>query len=417
MKVVYLNAAGQMGGAEWSLLTLLGGLLEQPDFTACVVIPEDGPLADHCRQLGIATEILPFPKALETIGDSRHGRTWRGTMSSVAAVAGTVKPTCEYLVSLRRLLRRECPDAIHTNGFKMHLAGACARYGVRRLRSTPLVAHVHDYVSSRPLAGIGLKVVASQFSRFIANSLSVAEDLRRFLRTDRVEAVYNAFDANRFSPEGAILDLDAQCGLPQAASGTVRVGLVASFGRWKGHVTFLQALAKLDRQLPVRAYVIGGPIYRTSGSQYSIEELWCEARRLNVTDRVGFTGFLSDSAPAVRALDIVVHASTQPEPFGMVIVEAMACRKAVIVSSLGGAQELFEENRTAMGHRPGDADQLAEKIQLLAKDPSRRAALGREACLAVNCRFRQSDMASSFRRTYDSVVKAPLFEGQPVPSC
>jgi glycosyltransferase involved in cell wall biosynthesis len=200
------------------------------------------------------------------------------------------------------------------------------------------------------------------------------------------------------------MDLDSRCGLPPAEPDTVRVGLVATFARWKGHLAFLQALAKVDRSLTIRGYIVGGPIYRTAGSQFSLEELQAEVARLNMDGRIGFTGFIDDTAAAVRTLDIVVHASTKPEPFGMAIVEAMACGKAVVVSDLGGARELFEEERTAIGHRPGDVAQLAEKIAFLAQNASLRARLGKQAAAAARSRFHESEMAANFRRVYESVI-------------
>ena len=77
----------------------------------------------------------------------------------------------------------------------------------------------------------------------------------------------------------------------------------------------------------------------------------------------------------MRGLDIVVHASTQPEPFGMVIIEAMACGKPVIASQAGGAAELFD-GENGLAHSPGDAVMLASQIQRLGGDPELRRRLG-----------------------------------------
>ena len=82
-------------------------------------------------------------------------------------------------------------------------------------------------------------------------------------------------------------------------------------------------------------------MYDTAGSQHTMEELQALADGLGLGGRVGFTGFLPP-APAMRALDVVVHASTRPEPFGLVIAEAMACGRAVITSAAGGAAELVD---------------------------------------------------------------------------
>ena len=97
---------------------------------------------------------------------------------------------------------------------------------------------------------------------------------------------------------------------------------------------------------------------------------------MGLAGKVGFTGFLEDTPAAMRSLDVIVHASTAPEPFGMVIIEGMACGKAVIASQAGGAAELFIDGEDALAHRPGDAAALARQIQRLASDGQLRRRLG-----------------------------------------
>jgi glycosyltransferase involved in cell wall biosynthesis len=81
----------------------------------------------------------------------------------------------------------------------------------------------------------------------------------------------------------------------------------------------------------------------------------------------------------MRALDVVVHASTQPEPFGLVIAEGLSSGRAVIVSAAGGAVELVTENVDALTHAPGDAAGLAACIARLLADPALRTRLGAAA--------------------------------------
>jgi glycosyltransferase involved in cell wall biosynthesis len=196
------------------------------------------------------------------------------------------------------------------------------------------------------------------------------------------------------------LNLDRLSGLPAARPGVVRIGLVAAFAKWKGHITFMRALALLPSSLNVRAYAIGGPIYQTSGSQYTFDELRAAAGANCPGVEFGFTGVVEPMAEAYRALDIVVHASTAPEPFGMVIIEAMACQKAVIVSGGGGAVEIIEDGVTALAHTPGDAAMLARQIERLAGDASLRASLGERGRAAVATRFQADAMAARFAEVY-----------------
>src|SRR5207253_2042316 len=98
---------------------------------------------------------------------------------------------------------------------------------------------------------------------------------------------------------------------------------------WHAH-DFFGTRPVVARGLPVRFYVAGGPVYQTQGSQFSADELRGLAARLGLAGRVGFISFREDTAALYRALDVVVHASTQPEPFGLTVIEAMGCGRPVI---------------------------------------------------------------------------------------
>jgi glycosyltransferase involved in cell wall biosynthesis len=218
-----------------------------------------------------------------------------------------------------------------------------------------------------------------------------------------VVAIHNAVDLARFSTDGERVDLDALAGLPAADAGVVRVGLVATFGLWKGHTTFLDAIALLPADLRIRAYVIGGALYTTTGSQYTREDLKKYAAARGVDGRVGFTGFVENPEQALRALDIVVHASTAPEPFGLVIAEAMACGRAVIASETGGAREVFTSGIDALGHTPGNAASLAARIAELARDRDRRLEIGRNGRRTAERRFDRGRLAVDLMPVYQRV--------------
>ena len=164
----------------------------------------------------------------------------------------------------------------------------------------------------------------------------------------------------------------------------------------------MEALSRLSQD-NIRAYIIGGPIYQTAGSQYSLEELRTEAARLGLGGRLGFTGFLGDVPAALRSLDIVVHCSTSPEPFGMVIVEGMASGRAVVAADSSGAAEVFKNGVSAMSHKSGSADALAACLERLITDPALRIRMGKAARLRVQSVFGGSAPAERIISVYERV--------------
>ena len=268
--------------------------------------------------------------------------------------------------------------------------------------SAAVVWHIHEYVGRRPISRALLRRYASRCASIVANSQSVAVDVRTVLGAAApVTRIYNAVDTREFAPEGDALDLDALAGLPPAEPGTVRVGLVATYGRWKGHATFLEAIRLAGDPARCRAYVVGGALYDTAGSQYTRAELEGMIAAAGLTGRVGLTGFVDRPAAAMRALDVVVHASTQPEPFGLVIAEGLASGRAVVISAAGGAEELVTDDVDALTHSPGDAAGLAACISRLAGDPALRARLGAAARQSA---LRQFD-AEAFTRAFIDVYQ------------
>src|SRR3989442_6491451 len=400
MKILYLNPNGTVGGAEASLLHLLAALrAAEPEWKLSLIAGADGPLLSRAKALGVCARVIAFPSAIGRLGDAGVGMGTRTALRQPAFLASLVSGGIrvpEYLMRLRQSVRDFKPQVVHSNGFKMHLLSACAPDS-----DVPIIWHVHDYVRSRPVAAPLLRWWAHRCSAAVAPSSSVAEDLRSVCAPGlKVEAVHNGIDIEAFSPEGPGLDLDALAGLPPLENGGVRVGLLGAFARWKGHEIFLRALATVLPGISFRGYVIGGSIYQTNGSQHTLGELQNLAHSLGLDGRLGFTGYVDDPAAAIRSLDIVVHASTRPEPFGMAIVEAMACGKAVIVSNSGGASEIVQDRVNALTFQPGDGPALSALIQELAVSPGLRAQLGEAARRTAEQRFSSRRFASDFAKIY-----------------
>jgi glycosyltransferase involved in cell wall biosynthesis len=404
MRILFLNPVGFLGGAERILLDViasLGSSLPAGSSMQLICLAE-GPLVDEARALGIEADTLPLPARLTRLGESgMHGGKFSKAAGLAANMAIGSPAALRYLRQFRRTVVAANADIIHSNGVKSHLLSRALPPGAGRV-----VWHVHDLLGGRPLLSNVLKHAARHLSGAIAISQAVADDLKKVLPGTPVFTVLNAIDTDHFSPaaeDGSVLDRLA--GLSPAEPGTVRVGLVATYARWKGQDVFLEAIARLlPAAPPVRFYIVGGSIYHTSGSQFSLDELRNRAAVLGVAEKVGFVGFQTDTLSIYRALDVMVHASSKPEPFGRTIVEAMSCGRAVIISNSGGAAELFTENVDGVGVRPGNADDLAAAMAGLIGDAARRDALGKAARETALQRFSRSRLGPEFVSIYQRLI-------------
>jgi glycosyltransferase involved in cell wall biosynthesis len=406
LKITYLNPNGSLGGAERALLDLMHAVRHtRPDWNLELIVGGSGDLVTAARDLGIGAHVLPLPAAASRLGDAGSGGPAGKVVSRLDLLGGlaiSIPQLGAYVLKFRSFLHGHQPDLIHSNGFKTHILAAWAAP-----RRSKVLWHVHDYVGSRPLMSRLMRIHSGRCDIALANSYSVARDLNSICRGKvKIVTVHNGVDLKRFNPCGPVLDLDALSGLPLAASGTVRVGLVATMARWKGHEVFLRALSMLPKDLPIRGYVIGGPIYATRGSQYSVVELRNLASGLGLNGKVAFTGYIDDPAPAIRALDIVVHASTQPEPFGLAVAEAMGCGKPVVASNTGGVSEIISENENALCYAPGDAAALAKCVARLAADHSLRKNLGAKGRHLSEKQFDRSRLAVDVPPIYELAAQA-----------
>ncbi len=358
----------------------------------------DGPLLAQAETMGVRTRALPLGGRLANLGDSALGRGGWSAATTGAKLALGALTSLKYVAELRAAIRQFQPSVVHSNGIKMHLLAAAAR------TRAPLVWHIRDFIGDRPLVPLGLRAVAWRADGGIAISKAVCDDARRVFARLPLSVVYDAIDTDAFAPLGKSADLDALAGC-EPVRDCVRIGLVATYARWKGQDVFLEsarAMKSTPRLPSLLFYIVGGPIYDRAGSQYQVDELRRMARQLGVEDAVRFVPFQERVDEVYRALDIVVHASSRREPFGRTIAEGMASGKPVIASRGSGASELFTDGVDAVSAPARDAGALANAMASLAHRPAERERLGRAARGTAVERFSRARLARQIFRAYEA---------------
>src|SRR4028118_934952 len=282
MKIVFVNPVGVIGGAERALLTILAALgTAQPNIQLYLIVCTDGSLVEKAQELGVQVKILPLPEQVTQLGDSGlkgKNRLTAGLML-LFRVATILPAIAQYLAQLRQTIQQINPDLIHSNGIKTHLLT-----GLLRLKSVPVIWHIHDFYSTRPLITRVLRWISHWATAGIAVSEAVAQIGRATLPRLPIEVIYNSVDVNDFSPKftnfNRLNSLSDTLSLP---INPIRVGLVARFGRRSRHDVMLDAAACIIRDrafaaelksiaafsgehcpdLNVHFYIVGGAIYQT----------------------------------------------------------------------------------------------------------------------------------------------------------
>jgi glycosyltransferase involved in cell wall biosynthesis len=178
------------------------------------------------------------------------------------------------------------------------------------------------------------------------------------------------------------------------------VGIVGRLQSWKGQDRLLEAQAILrERGQRMHTVIVGGDAYGLSPAY--AESLAPLSVRLGIADAVTMTGQVPDAGPYVAQMDVLLNAS-DPEPFGIVLLEGMARGVAVVAVDTGGPGEFIEHERTGMLARSGRPGALADALEPLLASPGLRRAIGQ----AGRQRFLQAYTDVAMRERFFAELEA-----------
>lgn len=362
LRVLFVNPGRDLGGAERSLLLLLYSLRTK-GVDPTVALFGDGPFATRLLSLGIRTAFL------DVTGMVRRASRYRSQgLVETALLSLQALPT---VVRLARLARQLSVDVVHTNGLKAHILGGLAGRLIRR----PVVWHLRDFLPGG-LSGRVLRRGARSLPALVFTvSDAVTADLQA-LGPPKVPIVklYDPIDIIRFEPGVSTNHMREELFL---GAETPLVGMVAHLTPWKGHDDFLRIARIVGDAMPqARFLVAGGPIYETEGHSGYAESLRTRAGELGLGGKVIFLGSRDDVPKILASLDVLVHCPTAPEPYGLVVVEAMAAQRPVVAANAGGIPEIVQHGITGLLKEPGDISGFAAAVLRLLGDSALRCRMG-----------------------------------------
>lgn len=279
---------------------------------------------------------------------------------------------CNFLPFFLQLLWtawRFKADLIHANNEPLCNRAALL---VAKILGIPSISHVRGDPGS-------LHSVHWTYSlpdHFISVSHWVANGMtgRLNVPTEKISVVYDGIDLDKLNLSADDTLFRQQFNISKDA---FAVGLVGLLIPWKGQHVFIDAAKLLKNEIPnLKMLIIGG----TPDDCIDYEnELKKRVADEHLTDTICFTGHISDMPNVYKGLDIVVSASTSPEPLGTVVIEAMAMGCALIVPNHGGGAEMVEHDKTGLHFKSKEAASLAESILTMYKNPKVAQQLGHQA--------------------------------------
>jgi glycosyltransferase involved in cell wall biosynthesis len=196
-----------------------------------------------------------------------------------------------------------------------------------------------------------------------------------------------------------VVELAAPAPESPASDDRIVIGMIGRLAPWKGQHVFLRAFAQAFPEGQQRAVIVGEALFGEAEVAYG-NGLRRLADELDVAHRVEFRGHREDIGAELRSMDILVHASTTPEPFGQVLIEGMSAQLPVVASQGGGPKEIITHGVDGLLYPPGDVAALAQILLQLDAGPRLRAQLGGAAARRAQD-FSPASVATRIMRAYE----------------
>lgn len=365
--ILFVHQSADLYGSDRILLALVSKL-DRKKFVPIVLLPVDGPLVAELQVVKVECHVVEITRL------SRSTLSLRGLLRLPLHIIQSMR-AFDFVLAGRRV------DIVHSNTLAVLTSALWARW-----HNVPHIWHVHEIIIHPKFVR---KVYAYLLSWFADRIICVSHATMANLVQDKpnlankIDVVWNGLERN--SP----VDSDAVRAYRErltVCDGEILVVLVGRINRWKGQTLLVEAAGLLWQEgvKNIRYLLVGsapdGQVHFLKELQYTINQSPAKA---------AFTlqGFTSNLYTVWDACDIAVIPSTEPEPFGMVALEAMAAGKPVIAANHGGLAEIVIDKVNGFMVEPGNSVALAEAIKQLASDAHLRMRMGKEGELRYRREF------------------------------
>jgi glycosyltransferase involved in cell wall biosynthesis len=370
-QVVVLDHSAQCSGGELALVRTLQSLGTTGEFSAHVILFENGPLEVECARRSISYEVLPLSERTQ---HRRKDELSRGVVLSVW-------DSLAFSLRLRRRLHQIRPTVVHSNSLKAFVLGSITSV----MAPWRFVSHVRD-LWAPPYLSHGVSRALRSLATFrsdlvVANSSLTAS----VVAADAMVIPSPVDDHLRLVPDPVRFE-------------RLRIGIVGRLAPWKGQDLFLDAL-DLIPDVPYEAVIVGDALFGESSFRSNVRQ-----RVESMGGRVRMLGHVDNVGEVLRDLDVVVLASRSPEPFGNVITEAMAAGRVVVVPRQGGVMDFVEDRVNGVLYEPNNETSLADALRAVANDRVDRVSIGHSARRTAE-QFLPYVVSEKLREAYRFVLK------------
>lgn len=354
--ILFVHQSAEMYGSDKVLLYLVSGMAAH-GLNPIVLLPEEGPLLLELQKCGIETQIVPVTKL------DRKTLSPKGLLRLPWSLYKSI-------VGINRAVAGRKIDLVYSNTLAVLGAAIWAL-----LLRKPHVWHVHEILLSPTVVRKGFPCMVRLLAdKAICNSTMtsnwlLAEQPRLAKKT---VVIWNGQGPRPEPNMPAAAQVRLQLGI---APDDLVVTLVGRINRWKGQALFIEAADVLRQRgfKNVHFLIVGSAVV---GQENLVEDLRHKIAQSSVAAHVHILAFTHDVWSVWDASDIAVVPSTEPEPFGMVAIEAMASGKPVVVAAHGGLLDIVEDGVSGLQFEANNASKFADTLEKLLLSTKLRKQLG-----------------------------------------
>jgi len=393
------NTDGTIGGSYFSLLFLIQGL-KGTRYRPFVVFHRANPLQPRFTEAGADVLVLEKRPPIRFRAVDSAFRRRHPVVAVPVVLLQRALNFARFLATVlqfARLLRTQRIGLLHLNN---SVTGSHEWMLAALVTRTPYVVHERG-INER--FSFLARLLAPRASAVICISQAVRANLvEHRVALDNLRVIENGLDPAEVAPRSAPEDVRRSLGIDERSR---VIGIVGNIKEWKGQEVVVRALpAILARVPPVVCVFVGSASEPDRAYEASLRDL---ISHLGLDAHVIFTGYREHVADFLNVMEVPIHASILPEPFGRVLLEAMALRKPVVGSRAGAVPEIIEYGVTGYTFAPRDSDELSSHVIDLLERPSAARAFGEAGYARLLERFSITANVSRTLRLYDELLAMP----------
>lgn len=384
--ILYIHQSAELYGSDKALHYLVEQINKSPEFNTIVVLPSDGPLKNVLESSNVKVVVYPVLKV------SRSFFRIKNIISFPFDIYKTTK-------GLKQLLGHQKIDIVHSNTLAVLLGAFYSkRYKIKH------VWHVHEIIKKPKIVKVAYPIIVNRYShKVVFNSVASKEFLCKKNQNLVNKSIVNlnGMDRNDKVVSDSTREI-IRSELFNAKPNEIVLALVGRISKWKGQRLLLEAFANLSkRHKNVKLVFIGST---PPNQDYLKTELQSQINKLKLKNSCKIVPFQNNIWNIWDSVDIAIVPSTEPEPFGLVALEAMLAKKPVIGANHGGLKEIISDNETGYLFKPNNCDDLSSKIEKLITNKNDIIKFGIKGQAKALKEFSLKRHVESFEEIYNEIV-------------